>query len=117
MYQIEEIPPSIYSVENESSKRENHHLISHWKYALAYCGLFVEEDRPKSKHVRVDTYWHVVGQMTNENGVLKYPQLLALAKAILRLSYGNVVPGEDSQSTSTSFQSMEIRSKRILLWL
>ena len=92
MYQIEEIPPSMFLAENESSKRENLHQNSYWKYALAYCGLFVDEDRPKSKYVRVDTYWHAVGQMTNEEGVLKYSQLFAFAKAILLLSHGNVVP-------------------------
>ena len=85
-------PPIHILAENESSKRENHHQNSYWKYALAYCGLFVDEDRPKSKYVRVDTYWHAVGQMTNEEGVLKYPQLFAFAKAILLLSHGNVVP-------------------------
>ena len=62
MYQIEEIPPSMYLAENDSSKRENHHQNSYWKYALAYCGLFVDEDRPKSKYVRVDTYRYAVGQ-------------------------------------------------------
>ena len=30
--------------------------------------------------------------MTNEDGVLKYPQLFALAKDVLSLSHGNVVP-------------------------
>ena len=30
--------------------------------------------------------------MANEDDVLKYPQLFALAKAILSLSHGNVVP-------------------------
>ena len=90
--QIEEIPPSMYLAENELSKKENHHQNSYWKYALAYCGLFVDEDRPKGWYVRVTTYWHAVGQMTNEDGVLKYPQLFALAKAILSLSHGNVVP-------------------------
>ena len=29
---------------------------SYWKDGLNYCGLFVDEDRPKSKYVRVDTY-------------------------------------------------------------
>ena len=92
IYQIEEIPPSMYLAENESSKRESHYQNSYWKYALDYCRLFIDEDRPKSKYVRVDTYWHAVGQMTNEDNVLKYPQLFTLAKAVSSLSHGNVVP-------------------------
>ena len=82
MYQIEEIPPSMYLAENESSKRENHHQNSHWKCALDYCGLFVDKDRPKSKYVRVNTYWHAIGKMANDDSVLKYPKLFALAKAV-----------------------------------
>ena len=35
---------------------------------------------------------NAVGQMINEDGILKYPQLFALPKAILSLSHGNVVP-------------------------
>ena len=57
MYQIEEIPPSMYLTENELSKRENHHQTFYCKYALDYCGLFVDKGRPKSKYVRVNTYW------------------------------------------------------------
>ena len=107
----------MYLAENESSKRENHHQNSYWKHALDYYGLFADEDRPKSKYVRVDTYWHAAAQMTNEDGVLKHPQLFAPAKAVLNLSHGNVIPErEGSQSTNTSFQSMEIRSKKILSW-
>ena len=82
----------MHLAENEISKRENYHQNSYWKYALDYYGLFVDEDRPKSKYVRVDTYWHAVGQVTNEDNFLKHPQLLAFAKAVLNLSHGNVVP-------------------------
>ena len=92
MYQIEEIPPSMYLAENEFCKRENHHQTLYWKYALNYCGLFVDKGRPKSKYVRADTYWHADRQMTNEDSILRYPQLFALAKAVLNLSHGNVVP-------------------------
>ena len=92
MYQIEEIPPSMYLAENELSKRENHHQTFYWKYALDYCGLFVDKGRPKSKYVRVNTYWHADRQMANEDSILKYPQLFALAKAVLNLRHGNVVP-------------------------
>lgn len=92
MYQIEEIPPSMYLAENELSKRENHHQTFYWKYALDYCGLFVDKGRPKSKYVRVNTYWHADRQMANEDSILKYPQLFALAKAVFSLSHGNEVP-------------------------
>ena len=92
MHQIEEIPPSMYLAENEFSKRENHHQTLYWKYALNYCGLFVDKGRPKSKYVRADTYWHADRQMTNEDSILRYPQLFALAKAVLNLSHGSVVP-------------------------
>ena len=106
IYQIEEILPSMYLAQNGSSKRENHYQNSYCKYALDYCSLFVDKDRPKSKYFRVNTYWHAVGQMTNEDSVLKYPQLFTLAKIILSVSHGNVVPEgqrEGSQSTDTSF--------------
>ena len=92
MYQIEEIPPSMYLAENELSNRENHHQNSNLKCACNYCSLFIDEDRPKSKYVRVNTYWYAGGQMTNEDGVLKYPQLFALAKAVLSLSHRDMVP-------------------------
>ena len=62
------------------------------KYALDYCGLFVDKDGPKSKYVIVDTYWHAVGQMSYEGSVLKYLQLFTLAEAVLSLSHGNMVP-------------------------
>ena len=41
MYQIEEIPPSMYLTENELSKRENHHQTFYWKYALDYLHIVV----------------------------------------------------------------------------
>ena len=82
----------MYLAENESSKRENYHQNSYWKHALDYYGLFADENRPKSKYVRVDTYWHAAAQMTNKDGVLKHPQLFAPTKAVLNLRHGNVIP-------------------------
>lgn len=94
MYQIEDIQPSLYIVEEsgESSKERKSNQNSYWKYALEYCGLYSGQERPRSKFIRVDCYWNNVGKITNEEGVLKYPQLFALAKAVLSLSHGNVVP-------------------------
>ena len=54
--------------------------------------MFLDKDRPKSNYVRVNTYWHAVGKIASEGGVLKYPQLFALAKAVFSLSHGNEVP-------------------------
>ena len=92
LYQIDDIPPSTYLINDDTEKKNQSIQSSCWEYALRSCGLFADQERPKSKYVRVDTYWNTPGQMTNEGGALKYPQLFALAKTVLSLSHGNVVP-------------------------
>lgn len=91
MYQVEEIHPSSYLTSGETEETNKKTQNSYWNYALDYCGLFTEE-RKFSKFVRADVYWDSIGKITNEEGVLKYPQLFALAKCVLSLSHGNVVP-------------------------
>ena len=46
----------------------------------------------ESRYVRIDIYWNSKNDVFNEFGKPKYTQLFALAKAILSLSHGNVVP-------------------------
>ena len=46
----------------------------------------------ESRYGRIDSYWNGINGILNEFGKPKYTDLLALAKAILSLSHGNVVP-------------------------
>ena len=66
----------MHLAQNGSSKRENRYQNSYCKYALDYCGLFVDKDRLKSKYVRVDTYWHAVGYLLNRYLLLDHGNLI-----------------------------------------
>ena len=93
LYQVDDIPQSTYLVDEKNEKKKNNRKSnSYWEYALKMCGLYTDVEVPSSKFVRVDQYWRTIGEMTNESGALKYPQLFSLAKTILSLSHGNAVP-------------------------
>ena len=40
----------------------------------------------------MDTYWKVIGNLRDDKGTLKYPQLFSLVKSVLSLSHGNSTP-------------------------
>ena len=80
----------MYMIENET--RKNNIPNSYWNYALEHSRLFQERPMEESRHVRIDIYWNSINGILNEFRKPKYIQLFALAKAILSLSDGNVVP-------------------------
>ena len=93
MYQLMEIPESMYlvKVRDDSGKvcstssRNNY-----WDYALEYCGILSQSVQPEVKCIRLDDYWSSIGEMIDENGMLKYQQRFCLSKAVLSISHGNV---------------------------
>ena len=77
----------------QTSKTKPVNDVSYWSYALKYCDIFSDStDNNQSNHIRIDDFRKSVGSMMNDDGNLKYPQLFALAKAVLPISHGNVVP-------------------------
>ena len=114
LYQIDEIPPSTYLIDDASEKKKQSLQNSYWEYALRSCGLYADQERPKSKYIRVDTYWNTIGQITNEGGALKYPQLFALAKIVLSLSHGNVVPERGFSINKYALKEETIVSLRLV---
>ena len=82
----------MYLQEQHSIKGRNQN--SNWEYALEYCGIFPSEQprEEESQFLRLDDYWSSVKYFLNEDGKPKYDQLFSLAKAILSISHGNVVP-------------------------
>ena len=91
MYQLEQIPKSSYVLNADNEKKNKRQQNSYWQYALQYCGIFPSEYND-GQFVLLDDYWCSVKMILNENGKPKYPQLFSLAKSILSLSHGNVVP-------------------------
>ena len=89
MYQAEAAPESMYFCQTNKTKLVNDAF--YWSYALKYCGIF-SDSTDKSNHVRINDFLKSVGSMMYDDGNLKYPKLYALAKAVLSLSYGNIVP-------------------------
>ena len=92
MYQLEQIPKSSYVLNADKEKKNKRRQNSYWQYAREYCGIFPSEYNDEGQFVRLDDYWCSVKMILNENGKPKYPQLFSLAKSILSLSHGNVVP-------------------------
>ena len=64
---------------------------SYWPYALKVCDMD-QEERVPSWYKRIDHYWRNIGELKDDEGALKYPQLYMLAQCILSLSHGNAVP-------------------------
>ena len=60
MYQLEQIPKSMYLQEQHRRKGRNQN--SYWEYALEYCGIFSSEQpcEEESKFLRLDDYWNGV---------------------------------------------------------
>ena len=64
---------------------------SYWKYDLEKCGLQQKEIR-NSRCKGIDHFWSKVGEITDDNGRKKYPQLFNLVKCVFSLSHANSVP-------------------------
>ena len=50
-------------------------------------------------------YWKRIGQITDENGSLKYPQLAALVKCILPLSHGKEISNSQADAGIARFRN------------
>ena len=92
MYQLMEISESIYldKVRDDSGKvRSTSSGNNYWDYALECCGILSQSVKPEVKCVGLDDCWSSIGEMIDEDGVLKYQQLfcLAVAKAVLSISF------------------------------
>ena len=61
---------------------------SYWKYDLEKCGLQQKEIR-NSPCKRIDHFWSKVGEITDDNGCKKYPQLF---KCVFSLVHVDSVP-------------------------
>ena len=89
-YQNETIPEDFYLL-TETSKNIQSRQPSYWEQALEKCELNPVDKNP-SKYKRSDHYWNKIGEILDEDGSLKYPQLFSLVKCILSLSHGNSSP-------------------------
>ena len=49
-------------------------------------------DKEERQMKRIDDYWCQIGQLKDEQGRKKYPQLFALVKCVFSLSHGNSAP-------------------------
>ena len=62
----------------------DHHFLgiqnpnSYWLYALKICDLD-QEERVPSQYKCIDHYWRNIGELKDDEGALKYPQLYMLA--------------------------------------
>ena len=83
MYQLEEIPESTYLVKDDNAHVCSASTNNYWDYALEYCGIFSQSVKPEVKYIRIDDYWSCIGKIIDENGVLKYQQLLCLSTTVL----------------------------------
>ena len=64
---------------------------SYWPYAVTVCDLD-QEERVPSRYKCIDHCWRSIGELKDNEGALKYPQLYLLARCVLSLSHGNAVP-------------------------
>ena len=63
---------------------------SYWARANVECGIDAKlPPAPWSKYQRIDLFWGKVGELVDDFGAKKYPQLVALVKCVLSLSHGN----------------------------
>ena len=89
-YQNETLPESYYLCQKKPTMPTRGQY-SYCKYALEKCGLQQKEIR-NSRCKRNDHFWSKVGEIIDNNGRKKYPQLFNLVKCVFSLSHANSVP-------------------------
>ena len=118
MCQLEEIPESVYLVSKGNTSKSNSTLCnnSYREFALKYCRIFPDSDK-EVKHFRLDRYWSSIRKITDENSV-KYQQLFSLAKAVLSISHGNVVPEREFFISKflLSIHGNNLKEETIVAW-
>lgn len=90
IYQSESIPEEWFKKKEEPGCIKKPAKQGYWAEAYKLCGL--EEPDTRSVYKRADYYWSKVGELLDENGNKKYPQLLVLARCALSVTHGNGFP-------------------------
>ena len=107
----------MYLAENESSKRENLYRNLYWimPSIIVVCSLTkIDQRASMSESTPIGI---LSGRRQMETAFWNTHNCLLLPKLFWVLVMETWYQRDGSQSTNTSFQSMEIRSKRILSWL
>ena len=86
MYKIEDIPAEFYLNKNDTETNRDSQT-SYWKKTESEFGIGSEPS--PSIYRRIDYYWSKVGNLTDDQGRKKFPQLFAVLKCVLSLSHGN----------------------------
>ena len=67
---------------------------SNWRHVEEEVGLGITaSDKEEHQMKRIDDYWCQIGQLKDEQGRKKYPQLLAHLSVFYHESHGNSAPG------------------------
>ena len=56
---------------------------------MDYCTSELPLDITRAQNISIDTYWHKIGLVKDDNGQLKYSLLSKLAKSVLIVPHGN----------------------------
>ena len=92
LYQTECVPEEFY-VEHVEESDKGKIQDSYWQRVEEEFGLGITaSDKEDRQMKRIDDYWCQIGQLKDEQGRKKYPQLFALVKCVLSLSHGNSAP-------------------------
>ena len=90
-FQNEEIPEEWYVNQQAEKPTFSRHQKSYWVRAREECGLDSTLTSPAC-FVRINHFWRRIGNLVDEFGAKKYPQLAKLAQFVLSLSHGNSTP-------------------------
>ena len=90
LYQNEDLNKEWY-LNSDSEQCLSRQQQSYWKRAEEQCGLNPIIAK-KSLFKRIDYFWKRIGEIRDDNGSLKFPQLFELAQCVLSLSHGNSTP-------------------------
>ena len=90
-FQNEEIPEECYFNQQAEKSTSSRHQESYWARAQDECGL---DSTPTSSScfIRIDHFWRRIGNLVDEFGAKKYPQLVKLAQCVISVSHGNSTP-------------------------
>ena len=90
-FQNEEIPEEWYVNQQAEKPTSSRHQESYWARTRGGCRPGSTQTSPAC-FVRIDHFWRKIGNLVDEFGVKKYPQLAKLAHCVLSLSHGNSTP-------------------------
>ena len=90
-FQNEEIPEEWYVNQQAEKPTSSRHQESYWAMAQEESGLDSAPTSP-AYVIRTDHFWRRIGNLVDEFGAKKYPQLAKLAQCVLSLIFGNSTP-------------------------